>query len=116
MPDFKYKSMSLNPFNPKASFALQFKVKNPNSFNLNLSSLKYDFTAANQKVIGGAQKNVQVPPGQERPLSIPVNLRGKEIIQLAPKLREFRKHAYKLSGEMNIDVIGQTLKLPYSVP
>ncbi len=111
----KYKKASLNPFNPRATFALNFNVANSNKFLMDLSSIKYNFTAANAKIVDGSTKSVQLKSGQQKELSVPVNLRGKDIIKLVPKLRDLSNQKYNFNGEINMRVAGQTIKMPYSM-
>lgn len=112
----EYKSADLNPLNPKATFALNFNVKNPNIFDTKIATLNYGFKADNTNIVSGAMQNVAMPAGKEVPLTVPVNLKGADVITLVPKLRDFSKLNYNFAGDMNLDVLGNTVKIPYSYP
>ena len=111
----QYVSASLNPFNPKAKFALKFGIKNNNKFGIDLSSIKYNFTAANVKLIDDTTGPVKLSSGKEKQLSLPITLRGKQIIKLVPKLRDLSNQKYSFNGELNMKVLGKTVKIPYSL-
>ncbi|MCS6985580.1 MAG: LEA type 2 family protein [Leptospiraceae bacterium] len=112
----EFKSADFNILNPKASFMLHFIVKNPNSFDAKLASLNYAFRAENNPLLSGALQNINLPAGKEVNLSVPLNLKGGEVISLVPKLRDFEKLSYSFAGDMNLDVVGQVVKIPYQVP
>lgn len=114
--NLEFKSAELNIFNPRANFVLHFQVKNPNSFDAKLKALSYGFRAENADLISGALQNISLPAGQEVSLSVPLQIKGSDVISLVPKLRDFEKLNYVFSGEMNLDVLGNILKIPYQYP
>lgn len=113
---FRYVSANLNPFKPRAKFELSFKMHNPNPFPVTLAPSGYSFTAAGQSLINGQTAETLLPPKGEKRITVPVNLQGREIISLVPKLRDLSANSYRFSGELNIKTLGQPIKLPFAIP
>lgn len=114
---FDFKSQNLVSWNPSATFNLNLKVLNKNSFATNLNALNYNFSAAGYNVANGAARNVSLPAGKESALSIPITLKGKELVSMIPKLRDFRNNGgYKLKGNVDLGMIGSNVKIPYDLP
>ena len=111
---FNFKSQNLASLNPSATFDLNLKVNNKNSFLANIAALNYNFSAAGMNVAQGAAQNISLPAGQETSLSIPVTVKGKELINMLPKLRDFSNNGgYNLNGAIDV---GNNIKIPYSLP
>ncbi len=105
-----------NPLNPQATFTLKFNVRNPNPFEIKIPRIEYDFTAAGTRVVSGTKQNQTLPKQADATLSIPVNLRGKDIIDLVPKLRDLSTTDYRFTSAVDVALMGQTLSLPFYYP
>ncbi|RME92119.1 MAG: hypothetical protein D6767_03890 [Candidatus Hydrogenedentota bacterium] len=113
---FRYVKANLNPFNPSARFELSFAITNPNPFPITIAPSGYSFQAAGKDLIRGQVKETLLKAKQQKMVKVPVVLKGKEIIDLVPKLRDFKSLDYKFSGEINLKTLGQPLRLPFTIP
>lgn len=114
--DFKFVNFDSNILNPTAKFELKFALDNPNAFDAVIDSLNYNFNAAGADIIGGSTRSVNVQAKKSTDMVVPVNLKGKQLFDLVPKLRDLSSDDYTLKGDMNLNVAGQNLKIPYSLP
>lgn len=105
-----------NPLNPKASFNLKFNVRNPNPFDIKIPKIEYDFTAAGTQIINGAKQNQTLAKQSDAQIVIPINLAGRSIIDLVPKLRDLNSTDYRFSSAVEFGVMGETVKLPFYYP
>ena len=113
--DFVNMNLS-NPLNPSANFELKFSVRNRNPFDIDLPRIEYAFTAAGTNVVSGLKQNQRLKQNEVSMLSIPVTLRGREIIDLVPKLRDLSTTSYKFNSMIEIAVFNQTAQLPFYFP
>jgi LEA14-like dessication related protein len=113
--DFERMNFS-NPLNPQATFTLRFNVKNNNAFPITVPKLEYDFTAAGTQVVAGAKNNQNLAKQSDSALAIPVNLSGRSIVDLVPKLRDLKSTSYKFNSAVEFGVMGKNLRVPYSFP
>lgn len=105
-----------NPLNPQATFTLKFNVSNPNPFDIKIPRIEYDFTAAGTKVVSGVKQNQTLPKQADASISIPVNLKGRDIVDLVPKLRDLSSTDYRFTSAVEFALMGQTLNLPFYYP
>lgn len=119
--DFKFKSTNVNfsnplsALNPEATFELSFGVKNPNSFNIDLSSVQYNFTADQRSLVDGNTGAVQLQSQKESTMNVPVTLKGRELLGMMDKLRDLSQVDYSFNGKMLLDVAGKNLEIPYNL-
>jgi len=113
--DFVNMNLS-NPLNPSANFELKFSVRNRNPFDIDLPRIEYAFTAAGTNVVSGLKQNQRLKQNEVSMLSIPVTLRGREIIDLVPKLRDLSTTSYKFNSVVEIAVFNQIAQLPFYFP
>ncbi|MFO1471589.1 MAG: LEA type 2 family protein [Turneriella sp.] len=113
--DFEKMNFS-NPLNPQATFTLKFNVHNPNPFDVKIPRIEYDFTAAGTKVVSGAKQNQTLPKQADAMISVPVNLSGRNIVDLVPKLRDLNNNDYRFTSAVDVALMGQTLSLPFYYP
>lgn len=113
--DFEKMNFS-NPLNPQATFTLKFNVRNPNPFDVKIPRIEYAFTASGTNVVSGTKQNQTLPKQADATLSIPVNLRGRDIVDLVPKLRDLNNNEYRFTSSVDIALMGQTLNLPFYYP
>lgn len=113
--DFERMNVS-NPLNPQAAFTLKFNVRNPNPFAMKIPKIEYDFTAAGTRVVNGVKKDQQLAPQADSTLTIPVNLSGRSIIELVPKLRDLKTTDYRFTSAVEFAVMEQTISLPFYYP
>ncbi|MFO1524987.1 MAG: LEA type 2 family protein [Turneriella sp.] len=113
--DFEKMNFS-NPLNPQATFTLKFNVRNPNPFDVKIPRLEYAFTAAGTNVVSGQKQNQTLPKQADSTMSIPVNLKGRDIVDLVPKLRDLGNNEYRFTSSVEIGMLGQTLSLPFYYP
>ncbi|MBV6493574.1 MAG: hypothetical protein LDLANPLL_01597 [Turneriella sp.] len=106
----------LNPLNPSATFNLRFKVENPNAFDIKIPKLEYAFTAAGTNVITGEKKNQSLAKSATAQIAIPITLRGREIVELVPKLRDLNSTSYQFNSAVEFNVMGQPLRVPFTYP
>ncbi|HRP68765.1 MAG TPA: LEA type 2 family protein [Turneriella sp.] len=114
---FDFGSMNMaNPLNPSATFNLKFKINNANPFDIKVPKVEYAFTAAGTNVVSGKKQNQNLAKSSTAQLAIPVTLRGREIIDLVPKLRDLSSTDYKFDSAVEFNVMGQPLRVPFSYP
>ncbi|MCB1192308.1 MAG: LEA type 2 family protein [Leptospiraceae bacterium] len=112
--DFKKQGSSL--FDPSALFDLKFSIANPNAFGIDLNFIKYSLTADNKNLLDGQAPALQLASKAEKEYNIPITLRGKEILSMLPKLKNFSSMNYNFNGNMNLNAGQIPLDLPYSYP
>lgn len=105
-----------NPLNPKASFTLKFNVRNTNPFEIKLPKLEYDFSAAGTQVVAGSKTNQILAKQSDSQILIPINLSGRSIIELVPKLRDLNSTDYRFTSAVEFAIMEQTLRLPFYYP
>jgi len=113
--DFENMNFS-NPLNPKATFTLKFNVRNSNSFDIKIPKLEYDFTAAGTQVVNGTKTGQTLAKNSDAQISIPINLAGRSIIELVPKLRDLANVDYRFTSAIEFSIMEQTLRLPFYFP
>lgn len=105
-----------NPLNPRATFNLKFNVRNSNPFEIKIPRIEYDFTAAGTAVVNGVKQNQTLAKQSDAQIVIPINLAGRNIVDLVPKLRDLNSTDYRFSSAVEFAVMGETLKLPFYYP
>jgi LEA14-like dessication related protein len=105
-----------NPLNPSATFNLRFNVKNSNPFDIKIPKLDYAFTAAGTNVVSGAKQNQTLPKNSDSAISIPVNLKGRDIVDLVPKLRDLNSVDYRFTSAVEFNIMGQPVSIPFVYP
>lgn len=105
-----------NPLNPSATFNLKFNVKNSNPFDIKIPKIEYGFTAAGTNVVSGTKQNQTLRSQSDSQISIPVNLRGRDIIDLVPKLRDLNSTDYRFTSAVEFNIMGQPVSLPFAYP
>jgi LEA14-like dessication related protein len=113
--DFERMNLS-NPLNPQATFTLRFNVRNPNPFEVKIPKVEYAFSAAGTSVVSGARTNQVLKPQADSAITVPVNLAGRNIIELVPKLRDLNSTDYRFTSAVEFAVMGQTVSLPFYYP
>ena len=113
--DFERMNLS-NPLNPQATFSLKFNVHNPNPFEVKIPRIEYDFTAAGTRVVNGVKQNQTLAKQTDASITIPVNLSGRNIIELVPKLRDLSATDYRFTSAVEFAIMGQTVSLPFYYP
>ncbi len=113
--DFERMNLS-NPLNPQATFSLKFNVRNPNPFEVKVPRIEYDFTAAGTRVVNGVKQNQTLAKQADSSITIPVNLSGRNIVELVPKLRDLSTTDYRFTSAVEFAVMGQTVSLPFYYP
>lgn len=113
--DFERMNLS-NPLNPQATFTLRFNVRNPNPFEIKVPKIEYAFTAAGTNVITGARANQTLAKQADAAISVPVNLAGRNIVDLVPKLRDLNSTDYRFTSAVEFAIMGQTVSLPFYYP
>lgn len=105
-----------NPLNPSATFNLKFNVKNSNPFDIKIPKIDYGFTAAGTNVVSGTKQNQNLPKNSDSTISIPVNLRGRDIIDLVPKLRDLNSTEYRFTSAVEFNIMDRAVSLPFAYP
>jgi LEA14-like dessication related protein len=113
--DFERMNLS-NPLNPQATFTLRFNVRNPNPFEVKIPKVEYAFTAAGTNVVSGARANQVLKPQADSLVAVPVNLSGRNIVDLVPKLRDLNSTDYRFTSAVEFAIMGQTVSLPFYYP
>jgi LEA14-like dessication related protein len=113
--DFERMNLS-NPLNPQATFTLRFNVRNPNPFEVKIPKVEYGFTAAGTNVVSGARANQVLKPQADSLVAVPVNLSGRNIVDLVPKLRDLNSTDYRFTSAVEFAIMGQTVSLPFYYP
>ncbi|HMV34249.1 MAG TPA: LEA type 2 family protein [Turneriella sp.] len=113
--DFERMNLS-NPLNPQATFTLRFNVRNPNPFEVKIPKVDYAFTAAGTNVISGARANQTLKPQADSLITVPVNLSGRNIVELVPKLRDLNSTDYRFTSAVEFAIMGQSVSLPFYYP
>jgi len=113
--DFERMNLS-NPLNPQATFTLRFNVRNPNPFEVKIPKVEYAFSAAGTSVVSGARTNQVLKPQADSAITVPVNLAGRNIVELVPKLRDLNSTDYRFTSAVEFAVMGQTVSLPFYYP
>ncbi len=113
--DFERMNLS-NPLNPQATFTLRFNVRNPNPFEIKVPKVEYAFAAADTNVISGARTNQTLKPQTDSLISVPVNLSGRNIVDLVPKLRDLNSTDYRFTSNVEFAIMGQQVSLPFYYP
>lgn len=113
--DFERMNLS-NPLNPQATFTLRFNVRNPNPFDVKIPKVEYAFTAAGTNVVSGARANQVLKPQADSLVAVPVNLSGRNIVDLVPKLRDLNSTDYRFTSAVEFAIMGQTVSLPFYYP
>jgi LEA14-like dessication related protein len=113
--DFERMNLA-NPLNPQATFSLKFNVHNPNPFEVKIPRIEYDFTAAGTRVVNGVKQNQTLAKQADASITIPVNLSGRNIIELVPKLRDLGSTDYRFTSAVEFAIMGQTVSLPFYYP
>ena len=113
---FKQKRTSTNIFNPEAIFDLNFTIANPNAFGVDLNFIDYSFAAENLKLIDGKAPALKLASKGSKSYTIPVRLRGSDMLNLVPKLRNFSSLNYQFKSKLNVNAGSIPFDLPYSYP
>ncbi|MFZ5630260.1 MAG: LEA type 2 family protein [Spirochaetota bacterium] len=113
--DFERMNLS-NPLNPQATFTLRFNVRNPNPFEVKIPKVEYAFTAAGTNVVSGARANQVLKSQADSLVAVPVNLSGRNIVDLVPKLRDLNSTDYRFTSAVEFAIMGQTVTLPFYYP
>ncbi|GAB4434304.1 MAG: hypothetical protein OHK0011_17440 [Turneriella sp.] len=113
--DFERMNLS-NPLNPQATFTLRFNVRNPNPFEVKIPKVEYAFTAAGTSIISGARQNQTLAKQADASISVPVNLSGRNIVDLVPKLRDLNSTDYRFTSAVEFAIMGQNVSLPFYYP
>lgn len=113
--DFERMNLS-NPLNPQATFTLRFNVRNPNPFEIKIPKIEYAFTAAGTSVVTGTRANQTLAKQADAAIAIPVNLAGRNIVELVPKLRDLNSTDYRFTSAIEFAIMGQTVSLPFYYP
>lgn len=113
--DFERMNLS-NPLNPQATFTLRFNVRNPNPFEVKIPKVDYAFTAAGTNVVSGARANQTLKPQADSLIAVPVNLSGRNIVELVPKLRDLNSTDYRFTSAVEFAIMGQSVSLPFYYP
>lgn len=113
--DFDKMNLS-NPLNPQATFTLRFNVRNPNPFEIKIPKIDYAFTAAGTNVVNGTKQNQTLAKQADSTISVPVNLSGRSIVDLVPKLRDLNSTDYRFTSAVEFAIMGQTVSLPFYYP
>jgi LEA14-like dessication related protein len=113
---FEYVKTEASILDPKALFELKFKVMNPNAFGLDLNSIKYSFNAENLSLVDGTAAALNLSSKEQKSYSIPVTLKGRDMINMVPKLRNFSSLKYKFAGNMNLKAGALPLDVPFTYP
>lgn len=111
---FDFKRQGNSFLDPSALFDLNFTISNPNAFGIDLNFIKYSLTADNFNLLDGKAPALNLDSKAERHYNIPITLKGKEIIKMLPKLKNFSSMNYNFSGNMNLNAGDIPLDLPYS--
>jgi LEA14-like dessication related protein len=105
-----------NLLNPQATFTLRFNVRNPNPFEIKIPKVEYAFTAAGRNVVSGARVNQVLKPQADSPIAVPVNISGRDSVDLITKLLDLNSIDYRFTSAVEFAIMGQRVSLPFYYP